>query len=193
MKHLSAVAIAASAFIVPLDICAAPIPAGRVVPLPSIFGRGVKAVTVCMRPRDAGGGSEAYLCHGPHVTNFTRPGAGRYLLELDANYEPDELAVIVLGMGPLDSLASYPYGVWSSSGNPPAGDDSNGIVSVPTVWQTGPAGQKNQRVIQNVAIDLGTPNDMRVTFAGPHSDPFTVLLLFLDRTRADFRDPPLAP
>jgi len=161
------------------------------------FGPGVEAVTYLIRPRGNVGdppSMTAFIVHGPHVTNFTRPDSGTYLITLDRAYEADEVAVVVLGMGALDDLITYPYGIWASAGNPPVGGQSNGLVNVPTAWQTGPLGEKNMRVVTAAALDLGNnatvpPN--QVTFLGKHSDPLTIMLVFLDRTKSQFRSTPI--
>jgi hypothetical protein len=156
-----------------------------------LFGVSVQSAAVCIRPRGNADPPEmtAYICHGRHVTAFSRPSAGTYVITLDRDYEADEVVVMAFGMGALDDLVSNPFGLWSSDADPPVAQ--NGIVSIATTWQTGPNGEKNMRTVVCAALDLGSPAVPAVTFIGKHSDPVTIVILFLDRTRATFRNPAL--
>ncbi len=164
------------------------------------FGAGVKAVTFLFRPRGEPAdppAMSAYIVQGPHVTNFVRNGTHSYApalaspvyeITLDQNYEADEVAVLVWP-GQFDNFIANIItnasqdGAWSSAGL------DGGVIHLPQVWQTGPAGEKNMRLVIPVTLFLGVGG--AVTWGGGHSDPLAIMLVFFDRTKANFRNPPL--
>ena len=174
--------------------------AGQGLPA-GILGDGVTGITFLLRPRgEAADPVEmtGYIVHGAHVVSFVRNDSGNYApalsgaiyeLQLDRAYEPDEVAVFVWP-GAFDGFHGYVIdtasqtGAWSGSG-----PDINGVVHLPQVWQTGPNGDKSMRLIIPVSLTLNA--DGSVTWSGNHSDPLCIMLVFLDRTAADVRDPAL--
>lgn len=147
------------------------------------FGPGVEAVTVCFRPREpVASPFEGYVVHGPHVVNFARFSAGIYHITLDKDYEADEVAIMATPMSAMDSLVTFPSYIYSG-----------GMFQVPTVWSTGPAGEKNMRVVTAMAFsfDETLPGTAPVLFLGMHSDPITIVLYFLNRRKYQFRNPVL--
>lgn len=168
-----------------------------------LFGAGVTGITFLFRPRGEPRDPEemnAYIVHGDHVVSFVRNGTHDYApsvsgpiyeIQLDRAYEPDEVAVLVWP-GSWEHVdeqliaQANPTGALSGSGG---SEGFGGLVHAPSVWQTGPAGDKSKRLVIPVTLRLEPGG--AVTWSGGHSDPLCIMLVFFDRSAADVRVPPL--
>ena len=195
MKHFRSivVAVAVAAFLPSLPgVAAAPIPTGRAVPLPGVFGRGVLAVTFLFRPRHVEGPNDDwYIVHGPHVLSFTRPHGGWYEILLDREYKQDEIVIFVQPLGAIEPQTDDPTyaipdsGLWGgptfgSPGAPAMGSDT-GMVASSVVWGCGTLGELNKRTI--VVRGMQADSDGLMHDVGNHSNPVSIMLVFLDRTK----------
>lgn len=140
-------------------------------------GPGVTARTLCWRPSSQG--DTTYYVFGPHVVGFERTAAGTYLVTLDKDYEFNEVIIRVHQSNWYDySTYATMEGLWGSAGG------TVGILLAFSVWDTGPAGEKNKRLVYSHGITADQVTGT-LTYSNLQSDPIAIELVFVNPAAAD--------